>query len=68
MAVLNHLLLRGKGGGRGKGGEMTQILYAHMNKRKRKTSHLAKAILADQLYRWMHEQALPRSAELSLDY
>jgi hypothetical protein len=23
----------GKGGGRGKGGEMTQTLYAHMNKR-----------------------------------
>jgi hypothetical protein len=36
MAVLNHLLLRGKGGGRGKGGEMTQILYAHMNKRNNK--------------------------------
>jgi hypothetical protein len=25
----------GKGGGRGKGGEMTQTLYAHMNKRKK---------------------------------
>jgi hypothetical protein len=25
---------RGKGGGGGKGGEMTQILYAHMNKIK----------------------------------
>jgi hypothetical protein len=24
----------GKGGGRGKGEEMTQTLYAHMNKRK----------------------------------
>jgi hypothetical protein len=27
-----------KGRGKGKGGEMTQILYAHMNKRKKKTS------------------------------
>jgi hypothetical protein len=26
-----------KGGGRGKGGEMTQTLFAHMNKRKKKT-------------------------------
>jgi hypothetical protein len=26
----------GMGGGRGKGGEMTQTLYAHMNKRKKK--------------------------------
>jgi hypothetical protein len=26
----------GKGGGRGKEGEMTQILYAHMNIRKNK--------------------------------
>jgi hypothetical protein len=25
----------GKGGGRGKRGEMTQTLYAHMNKRKK---------------------------------
>jgi hypothetical protein len=25
----------GKGGGRGKGEEMTQKLYAHMNKRKK---------------------------------
>jgi hypothetical protein len=25
----------GKGGGGGKGGEMTQTLYAHMNKRKK---------------------------------
>jgi hypothetical protein len=25
-----------KGGGSGKEGEMTQILYAHMNKRKKK--------------------------------
>jgi hypothetical protein len=25
---------RGKGGGRGKGEEMTQTLYAHMNKKK----------------------------------
>jgi hypothetical protein len=28
--------VRGKGGGRGKGVEMTQILYAHINKRKKK--------------------------------
>jgi hypothetical protein len=27
----------GEGGGRGKGGEMTQTLYAYMNKRKKKT-------------------------------
>jgi hypothetical protein len=26
----------GKGGGGSKGGEMTQTLYAHMNKRKKK--------------------------------
>jgi hypothetical protein len=26
----------GRGGGGGKGGEMTQTLYAHMNKRKKK--------------------------------
>jgi hypothetical protein len=26
----------GKGRGEGRGGEMTQALYAHMNKRKRK--------------------------------
>jgi hypothetical protein len=26
----------GKGGGREKGGEMTQTLYAHMNKRNKK--------------------------------
>jgi hypothetical protein len=26
------------GGGGGKGGEMTQTLYAHINKRKKKTS------------------------------
>jgi hypothetical protein len=26
----------GKGGGRGKGGEMTQTLYAHMNKKIKK--------------------------------
>jgi hypothetical protein len=25
-----------EGGGRGEGGEMTQTLYAHMNKRKKK--------------------------------
>jgi hypothetical protein len=25
-----------KGGGKGKGGEMTQTLYAHMNKRKKR--------------------------------
>jgi hypothetical protein len=28
----------GKGGGGGKGGEMTQALYAHMNKIKKKES------------------------------
>jgi hypothetical protein len=27
----------GNGGDRGKGGEMTQTLYAHMNKRNKKT-------------------------------
>jgi hypothetical protein len=27
-----------KGGGRGKGREMTQTLYAHMNKRKKKST------------------------------
>jgi hypothetical protein len=30
----------GKGGGRGKGGEMTQTLYAHINKRKKKSDFL----------------------------
>jgi hypothetical protein len=34
-----------KGGGRGEGGEMTQTVYAHMNKRKKnKLSHKKKKL------------------------
>jgi hypothetical protein len=36
MYLLYKNECRGKRGGRGKGGEMTQTLYAHMNKRKKR--------------------------------
>jgi hypothetical protein len=41
----------GEGGGGGKGGEMTQTLYAHMNKRNfKKRNYLAEAIIEYQVY------------------
>jgi hypothetical protein len=35
----------GKGGGGGRGGEMTQTLYAHMNKKIKKEYYIKKCYL-----------------------